>query len=45
MEELLQCDSFACLSNGKIVFDGKTEQFKTLGELDIEKILETYTKE
>ncbi|MBQ7798662.1 MAG: ABC transporter ATP-binding protein, partial [Clostridia bacterium] len=45
MEELFQCDSFACLSNGKIVFDGRTEQFKHLGELDVEKILETYTKE
>lgn len=45
MEELLECDSFACLSNGKIVYDGETSNFKHLGELDVEKILENYTKE
>ena len=45
MEELLECDSFACLSNGKIVVDESIDKFKSLGELDIERILENYTKE
>ena len=45
MEELLECDSFACLSNGKIVVDESIGKFKSLGELDIEKILDNYTKE
>ena len=45
MEELLECDSFVCLSNGRIVVDDTLENYKHLGELDIEKILETYIKE
>ena len=45
MEELLECDTFACLSNGRIVVDESIDKFKSLGELDIEKILENYTKE
>lgn len=45
MEELLKCDSFACLSNGKIVYDGKLSEFETLQDLDIESILEKCTKE
>ena len=45
MEELFECDSFACISSGKIAFDGETSRFKHLGELNIEKILEMYTKD
>lgn len=45
MEELLKCDSFACLSNGKIVYDGKLSSFKSFQDLDIETILEKYAKE
>lgn len=40
LEELLQCDSFVCLSDGKICFDGKVENFKEKGLLNIEKVLE-----
>lgn len=40
LEELMQCDSFACLSDGKICFDGKVEDFKEENLLNIEKVLE-----
>jgi ABC-2 type transport system ATP-binding protein len=39
IEELLECDSFACLSDGKICFDGKVKDFKKEGFVDIEQIL------
>lgn len=42
MEELNQCDSFACLANGKICFDGKVEDFSSKGMLDIDEILKKY---
>lgn len=44
MEELTECNSFACLSAGKIVFDDKIESVKTFKDLDIEKILKQYEK-
>lgn len=45
VEEILECDSFACLSGGKIVFDGKTKQFKKEGFINIEEILNKFHKE
>lgn len=42
IEELLECDSFACLSNGEIKFDGKVDEFKSDGFINIEQILNKY---
>ena len=42
MEELNQCDSFACLANGKICYDGKVSDFSSNGILDIDEILKKY---
>jgi len=39
MEELLNCDSFACLSNGVIVFDGKVSDYSQNGLIDFEKLI------
>lgn len=39
LEELLECDSFACLSGGKIVFDGSVKEFKKNNFINIEEIL------
>lgn len=43
LEELLECDSFACLSKGKIVFDGKVAEFKKSNFIDIEDILSKFS--
>lgn len=45
MEELLECDSFACLSNGKIVVDDTVNHYKSLEDFNIEKILQLNEKE
>jgi len=42
IEELLECDSFSLLSDGKIVYDGKVSEFKTKGFINIEEILKKY---
>ena len=42
MEELVECDSFACLSNGKISFNGNLSEFKQDGLMNIEEILNKY---
>ena len=43
MEELVECDSFACLSGGKIAFNGSLSEYKQDGLLNIEQILNKYT--
>jgi len=45
IEELLQCDTFACLSNGKFCYNGKVKDFKKSGFINIESILEKYKVE
>ena len=40
LEELLECDSFVCLSDGKVCFDGSVSTFKEKGFINIEKVLE-----
>lgn len=45
MEELLECDTFACLSNGKIVVDDKLNHYKNFDDFNIEKILQLDVKE
>ena len=45
MEELLECDNFACLSKGKVVFEKDSSGLKSLNDLDIEKILIKYEKD
>lgn len=45
MEEVNECDSFVCLSEGKVAFDGKVSDFQESGFLDIEKILQSYASE
>lgn len=42
IEELLECNSFACLSGGKIVYDGTVESFKENGFINIEDILSKF---
>lgn len=42
LEELLECDSFICLSQGEIKFDGKVKDFKKNGFIDIKKIVKIY---
>ena len=44
LEELLECDSFACLSQGKICFDGSVKEFKKDGFIDIQSILKQYNE-
>ncbi|MBQ4558543.1 MAG: ABC transporter ATP-binding protein [Clostridia bacterium] len=39
IEELLECDTFACLANGKIVFDDKVKLFKEKGFIDVDQII------
>lgn len=39
VEELLECDSFACLAGGKIVLDESVDKIKKQNFVDIEKIL------
>ena len=43
MEELVECDNFACLSNGKVAFEGSVQEFKKEGMLDIESLLSKYS--
>lgn len=43
MEELVECDDFACLSNGNVAFEGSVQEFKKEGLLDIESLLKKYT--
>ena len=43
MEELVECDSFVCLANGIISFDGSLSEYKKEGVLNIEDILNKYT--
>lgn len=43
MEELIECDSFVCLANGIISFDGSLSEYKKEGVLNIEDILNKYT--
>jgi len=43
LEELFECDTFACLYNGKICYDGKVTDFKKDGFIDIEQILSKYS--
>lgn len=45
MEELVECDSFSCLANGKITFNGSLKEFKQDGLLNIEEILNKYNLE
>jgi len=42
-EELVECDTFACLANGRIAFNGSLAEFKQDGLLNIEQILNKYT--
>ena len=43
LEELLECDSFICLSGGEIKFDGKVKDFKKNGFIDVKKIIKQYS--
>ena len=45
LEELLECDSFALLSKGKIQYDAKVKDFKKNGFVNIEEILNKYSVE
>lgn len=42
MEELIECDSFVCLANGKVSFNGSLKEYKQGGILNIEEILNKY---
>ena len=44
LEELLKCDSFACLSNGEIAYDGPVADFYKDGFIDIESVLRKFEK-
>lgn len=43
MEELVECDNFVCLANGKVVFEGSVKDFKKEGLLDMESLLNKYS--
>lgn len=43
MEELVECDNFACLSDGKVAFNGSLNEYKQNGVLNIEEILKKYS--
>ena len=43
MEELVECDNFACLANGKVAFEGSVSDFKKEGMLDMESLLNKYS--
>lgn len=45
MEELVECDNFVCLANGKASFNGTLSEYKQDGILNIEEILKKYTIE
>lgn len=42
IEELLECDSFMCLSGGEIKYSGSVKDFKDKGFINIEQILNKY---
>lgn len=44
MEELIECDSFVCLSNGVASFEGTVEDYCTNGAIDIDSIFEKLTE-
>ena len=44
LEELLECDKFVCLNDGKITYDGNVQDFKKDGFIDIEQILSKYSE-
>lgn len=43
MEELVECDSFVCLADGKVAFNGSVSDFKKEGLIDMESLLNKYT--
>lgn len=43
MEELAECDSFVCLSDGQVAFDGTLKDYKKRGQINIEDILKKFT--
>ena len=43
MEELVECDNFVCLADGKVAFNGTLNEYKQNGVLNIEEILKKYT--
>ena len=43
MEELLECDNFVCLANGKVAFSGNINEFKKEGLVDMESLLSKYS--
>lgn len=43
MEELVECDNFVCLADGKVAFNGSLNEYKQNGVLNIEEILKKYT--
>lgn len=43
MEELVECDNFICLANGKVAFEGSVSDFKKEGLLDMESLLSKYS--
>ena len=43
LEELLNCDAFACLNKGKVCYEGDVKDFIKDGFVDINQILEKYT--
>ena len=43
MEELVECDDFACLSGGEVSFEGSVQEFKKGGMLNIEGLLSKYS--
>lgn len=43
MEELVECDNFICLADGKIAFEGSVSDFKKDGLLDMESLLNKYS--
>lgn len=44
LEELLECDSFACLSGGDIIFDGSVQKFKSGDFINIKDIMSKFYK-
>ena len=42
LEELLECDRFACLAQGEIQYIGVVKDFKKQGFINIEEILKKY---
>ena len=42
LEELLECESFACLSEGIIKYDGRVKEFRKEGFINIEEVLKKF---